>query len=177
LPSAIVWSHVVACGLSGEIGAKGAMPWHIPEDLKFFRKLTTGNTIVMGRKTFESIGKPLPNRRNIVLTNRRDWHCDGVEVFHSLADVRRSIDREFRETGGERKRVFIIGGGELYRQSFPWIEEVFLTTISNHFPTADTFYPIRELQHAEGWGHQKLAEGISPEGALVVWNLYSKKTD
>lgn len=97
---------VVAMTPERVIGKDGGLPWRLPEDLKFFKRTTTGHPIVMGRKTFESIGKPLPDRRNIVLTRDRDWSAEGVEVIHDPEDLER--------LSGIDGQIFVIGGAEIY---------------------------------------------------------------
>ena len=95
---------VVAMDPNRLIGRDGTLPWHLPEDLAFFKKTTLGHPVLMGRKTFESIGRPLPKRRNIVLTRDRSWSHPGVEVIHS--------PNEIPETEGN---LFVIGGAEIYK--------------------------------------------------------------
>ena len=92
-------SLIVCHAEQNVIGFKNKMPWHLPNDLKHVKKLTQGNTIVMGRKTFDSLGRPLPNRRNVVLTRNRDFDAEGIDVIHEVADI--------KELEGE---VFIFGG-------------------------------------------------------------------
>lgn len=95
---------VVAMDPNRLIGRDGTLPWHLPEDLAFFKKTTLGHPVLMGRKTFESIGRPLPKRRNIVLTRDRSWSHPGVEVIHS--------PEEIPDTDGN---IFVIGGAEIYK--------------------------------------------------------------
>ena len=97
---------IVAMTPERVIGRDGGLPWHLPEDLKFFKRTTSGHPIVMGRKTFDSIGKPLPKRRNIVITRDRGWSADGVEVIHS--------PEELKALPGLEGQVFVIGGAEIY---------------------------------------------------------------
>lgn len=103
---------VVAMDPNRLIGAGGTLPWHLPEDLAFFKKTTLGHPVLMGRKTFESIGRPLPKRRNIVLTRDHDWNHAGVEVIHSPEEI---LDAE--------EKVFVIGGAEIYRALSGQIDE------------------------------------------------------
>lgn len=110
------------------IGYKGKMPWHLPNELKYFKETTMGHTVVMGRKTFESIGKPLPNRRNIVLTRDRHFQAPGIEVIHNPRDVDRLGD------------VFIIGGAQLYEEFMPMADRLYLTEIDLE-TEGDTFFP------------------------------------
>ncbi len=111
------------------IGYKGKLPWHISEDLKRFKKLTTGNTVLMGRKTFESIGKSLPNRRNVVLSSKQ---IPGIETFPTLAQALEALEKE--------EKVFVIGGGELFMQLIDHADELFLTLVDQTI-IGDTFFP------------------------------------
>jgi dihydrofolate reductase len=115
------------------IGNNGKMPWHIPEDLQRFKQLTTGHTILMGRKTFESIGHPLPHRRIVVLSSQP---ISGSETFPSL-------DAAFHALASEEK-VFIIGGGAVFAQTLSLVDEFYLTLIDKDF-AGDTFFPEYEL--------------------------------
>lgn len=113
------------------IGHEGNLPWHLPADLKFFKQLTTGGTVLMGRKTFQSIGRPLPRRRNVVLS-RAGLSAPGIEVFPALEDFCRNID------AGER--VYVIGGAEIYRLTRDLWTEVYLTRVCFEVE-GDTFLP------------------------------------
>ncbi|MDN3585227.1 dihydrofolate reductase [Pedobacter aquatilis] len=126
-------SIAVAVGENFEIGKNNQLLWHMPADLKFFKQTTSGHTIIMGRKTFDSVGRPLPNRRNIVITRDTELKIDGVEVVNSL-------DKALEITQNEEKPVFIVGGAEIYRQALPKTDTLYLTTIHNTFD-ADTFFP------------------------------------
>ena len=112
------------------IGDSNTLIWHLPEDLKRFRQLTTGNTIVMGRKTYESIGKPLPNRRSIIITRDTDYSVEGCEVVNSLEEALLLSNSD----------CFIIGGGEIYRQSIDIADRIYLTLINKEFE-GDTSFP------------------------------------
>jgi dihydrofolate reductase len=110
------------------------MPWHIPEDLKYFKRLTMGGTVVMGRKTFESIGKPLPGRTNVIVTRQRDYRPEGTEIVHSLEEaVRKYPD------------AFIIGGAEIYRQALPLADTLHITKIYASY-RGDTRFPKTDLR-------------------------------
>lgn len=119
------------------IGRDGALPWHLPEDLKFFRKTTTGHPILMGRKTWESLGRPLPNRRNLILS-RTLPDQPGAEVLRSL-DALDALALE--------GPVFIIGGAEIYQLLLPRTHEILLTVLTNAVP-GDTFFPAFEQDFA-----------------------------
>lgn len=114
-------SLIFAIADNGVIGHKGALPWQLPDDLRRFKALTTGHTVVMGRKTFESIGKPLPGRLNVVLTRDRGFHHDGVAVVHDLADALRRAD--------EGEEVFVIGGAEVFRRALAKADRVYQTLV------------------------------------------------
>ncbi|KUG08456.1 dihydrofolate reductase [Solirubrum puertoriconensis] len=124
---------VVARADNGIIGRDNQLPWHLPADLKHFKQLTTGHPIVMGRRTYESIGKPLPNRRNIVVTRQTDWQVEGVEVAHSVLGALELA----RQTAEE---VYVIGGAEIYRQALPAADTIYLTEV-HHEAEGDTVLP------------------------------------
>ena len=123
---------IVAMTPERVIGKDGALPWHLPDDLKFFKKQTMGHPIVMGRKTFDSIGKPLPNRQNFVLTHDPAWHHDGVESIHH--------PKELNEYELIDQQVFVIGGAEIYRFFLPILTDIIITHIPDSYE-GDTFFP------------------------------------
>ncbi len=122
---------IVATDAGRGIGAGNQMPWHLPEDLAHFKRLTNGHPIVMGRKTFDSIGRVLPNRRNIVVTRNRDWRHEGVETAASLADALALC--------GDAP-VFVIGGGQIFTEAMPLADRIELTEIGRRY-ACDTFFP------------------------------------
>lgn len=127
---------VVARAKNGVIGADGGMPWHLPGDLKRFKAMTVGKPVVMGRKTFESIGRPLPGRHNIVMTRDPGWRAQGVSVVANLAEAIAAAGMEPRTYG----EIMVIGGGAVYAQALPLAERVELTEIDLS-PKGDTFFP------------------------------------
>ncbi len=129
---------VVAIAQDGAIGRGGDLLWHLPADLKRFKALTTGHTILMGRKTFESLPKgALPNRRNVVIS-RHTASLPGAEVYPSIADALEALQPLDEE-------VYVIGGGEIYRQLLPSVERIYLTRVEATFPDADTFFPELDM--------------------------------
>ena len=126
-------SIIVAMAHHRVIGLKNQMPWHLPADLKHFKTVTMGKPMIMGRKTFESIGRPLPGRLNIVITRNTDWHVDGVVIAHSLTDA--------LAAAGTADEVMIIGGGHLYAEALPAATRLYLTPIDLHVREADTWFP------------------------------------
>ena len=127
--------------LNRVIGAANKIPWHLPEDFKWFKKKTTGHVIVMGRKTFESIGRPLPNRTTIVLS-RLGFHHEGVLTARDLD----ALPRNALEVQG--REIFICGGAEIYRQALPSCSELFLTQVKR-VVEGDAFFPPFEDMFAQ----------------------------
>lgn len=126
-------SIISAIGKNNEIGKKNTLLWNLPADLKHFKDTTTGKTIIMGQKTFESIGRPLPNRRNIVLSQDNSFQTEGVEVAHSLEELDNLLNRQ--------NENFIIGGGQIYRLFIDKADKLYITHVGADFPDADTFFP------------------------------------
>jgi len=127
-----VISIIVAMAKNRVIGAKGAIPWHLPEELKRFKHLTLGHHIIMGRKTWESIGRPLPGRTSVIVTRQRGYRVPGAKVVHSL-------DEAIAACGADDE-IFVIGGAELYAQAFSRAGRLYLTTVNAETP-GDTLMP------------------------------------
>ncbi|MET3682290.1 dihydrofolate reductase [Alkalibacillus flavidus] len=128
----MTYSLIVAMDHNHVIGYNQAMPWHLPNDLKYFKSVTSNAAIVMGRKTFDSIGKPLPNRHNIILTRQHGYEQEGCTVIHdwdALTDVT-SSDED----------VFIIGGATLFEHALTFVDYLYITLIDGDFE-GDTFFP------------------------------------
>ena len=122
---------VVAIGSNNAIGKNNKLLWHLPKDLKHFKELTTGHTVIMGRKTYDSVGKPLPNRRNIVIT-RQQIDIPGCEVVNSLDQAIGLCKSE--------EEVFIVGGAEIYKQAMQVTNSIYLTIVHQSFD-GDTYFP------------------------------------
>lgn len=127
----MIVSAIVAIGENNAIGKSNQLLWHMPNDLKHFKDITSGRTIIMGRKTFDSVGKPLPKRRNIVVT-QQDITIPGCEVVKSIEDALELCEGE--------DEVFIGGGAQIYRLAMPLTDRIYLTVIHKVFD-ADTFFP------------------------------------
>jgi len=126
---------MIACiGKNRELGHAGELVFHLREDMKFFKETTTGHPILMGRKTFESIGRPLPNRTNYVITRHPEQLPDGAEPVHSLKDFLES----WKDTEEE---LFVIGGGMVYFESLPYAKNLYLTEVDATAADADSFFP------------------------------------
>lgn len=126
---------IVAVAENGVIGREGAMPWRIPEDLKRFKAITMGHPIVMGRKTWASLGRPLPGRENIVITRQKDLDAPGAHVVHSL---REALDHAAARGATD---VFVIGGGEIYRQALPLAHVAHVTRVHARIE-GDVTFPL-----------------------------------
>ena len=124
---------IAAMSLNRVIGAGNKIPWHLPEDFKWFKQLTTGNVIVMGRKTFESIGRPLPNRETIILS-RSKFSVPGVRTVSDLDQI---------DLAHEAREVFICGGGQIYAQALPLCSDLYLTLVKRQVD-GDAFFPAFE---------------------------------
>ena len=116
------------------IGKNNTLIWHLPADLKRFKELTTGNVIIMGRKTFDSIGRPLPNRTTIVITRQKDYQQDGVIIVHSLEEA------ILKAKSLHRGDIYIVGGAEIYQQAMQVADEIDLTLLHDIFD-GDAFFP------------------------------------
>lgn len=142
----------------GKSGGHLGLPWHIPEDLKHFKALTTGHAVIFGRKTYETIGRPLPNRRNIVVSANRDFQAAGVEVVPDLATA-----IALARAGGDPEPR-ICGGATIYRQAFPLLTKLYLTEVNEDFE-GDTFFP--QWDPAE-WVETERRKGDDPRVTFVT---------
>lgn len=141
-------SLIAAIGKNNELGKNNTMLWHMPADMKHFKEMTTLHAVVMGRKTFESLDKALPNRRNIVISRDANYRKEGVEVVHSLSEALNLFPNQNEE-------VFIIGGGELYKETMSIADKLYITHIEAEDKNADVFFPEiipivwNEISHIE----------------------------
>ena len=146
-------SLIAAIGKNNELGKNNTLLWHMPADMKFFRDTTRGHTVIMGRKTFESLKGPLPKRTNIVITRDKNYKRDGIEVVNSLEEGLGKTKNE--------SEVFIIGGAEIYKQAIDFADKLYITHIDAIDKNADTFFPEiipivwNEISHEE---HKKDSE-------------------
>jgi dihydrofolate reductase len=130
----MIISFVVAAATNNAIGKDGKLPWHLPNDMRHFKNVTWGMPVVMGRKTFESLGKALPGRKNIVITRQPGWTAEGVLVVKNIEDAL------FIVKEADAKEAMVIGGGEIYKTLFPKAWRIYLTRVEAE-PEADTFFP------------------------------------
>ncbi len=129
----MIVSIIVAHDLERAIGIDNQLPWHLPADLAYFKKITSGHTIIMGRKTYESIGRPLPKRRNIVLSRSHTFVPAGVEVMASIDDAIQACAQE--------EEVFIIGGANIYEQALPIAQRLYITLVQTTVASANAHFP------------------------------------
>jgi dihydrofolate reductase len=139
---------IAAAGEGNELGLNGKLPWHLPDDFKRFKALTTGHPMIMGRKTFDTFPKPLPKRRHIIVTRDTSYKAE-----HPSCEVVYSLEEALQRVSGEAE-VYIIGGGEIYRQALPHATKVELTRVHSTFP-ADTFFPSLALKEWEVVGEEQ----------------------
>jgi len=151
-------SIISAIGKNNEIGKKNGLLWSLPLDMKHFREMTSGHPIIMGQKTFESIGRPLPNRRNIVITLDKNYSPDGVEIVHSPEELDALLDKNTEN--------FIIGGGMIYKLFIEKADKLYITHVDAEFPDADTYFPIIDKNI---W--QKIKGEKHPKDDLNKYNL------
>ncbi len=144
---------IVAMAKNRVIGVDGKLPWYLPEDLKFFKRMTQAKPLVMGRKTFASIGKPLPNRLNIVVTRDAQFSAEGTRVCHELPAALALADQQATIEAAEE--IMVMGGGEIYRQALPFAQRLYITEVDievdgdAHFPAFST-EEGREVQRVAG---------------------------
>lgn len=126
-------SIIVAAAENNAIGKDNQLLWHLPNDLKFFKRTTSGHTVIMGRKTYESVGMPLPNRRNIVITRQDDYALEDAEVVHSLEEA-------LALSASDGEEIFIVGGAQIYEEALPLTEKLYFTRVHGTFE-GEAFFP------------------------------------
>jgi dihydrofolate reductase len=159
-------SIIVAMDKNNLIGNNNKMPWYLPSDLNYFKLKTLNHPVVMGRKTFESIGRPLPDRRNIILTRNKTYAQQGCEVIHSKEELL----NQFKDSSEE---VFICGGAEIYKQFLPYSNKLYITRIEEEFE-GDTYFPSINL---ELWEKVSSQQGVKDKQNPYDYsfNLYKRK--
>lgn len=143
-------SIIVAKANNNVIGKDNTLIWHLPEDLKRFKALTTGKTIIMGRKTFDSLGRILPNRKHVVITRNLDFKVDSdmVKVIHEIEELKEYIN--------SKEECFVIGGGVIYNMLMPYVDKIYVTQLNEDFE-GDTYFPVIDENI---WKIEKREEGI-----------------
>lgn len=149
----MIISLVLAAATNNAIGKEGHLPWCLPNDMKYFKNVTWGMPVIMGRKTFEELGKPLSGRKNIVITRQSKWNPDGVVVVNNFEDAL------FVAKATDANEIMVIGGGEIYRMAFEKAKRIYLTRVKAE-PEGDTFFP--ELDPKE-WQLVKRQDHVADE--------------
>lgn len=153
-------SLIAAVGRGGVIGAAGQMPWHLPADFAFFKRTTMGHTLVMGRATFDSIGRALPGRRTVVITRQQSWSALGTMVAHSLPNA-----LQLAGEGGEDE-IFVAGGGQVYAEAMPVADRLLVTEVDQD-PDGDAYFPEID-PHVWREARRVLGEGLA-------WVTYERR--
>ncbi len=149
---------IAAMSRNRVIGSEGAIPWHIPADLRRFRELTLGHTVIMGRKTFEAIGRPLPGRKNVVVTGQRNYAREDTLVVHSLTEAIESSD--------PAEELFICGGSEIYRQALPLCAKIYLTIVDLDIE-GDAYFPPVPADNFRELSRETISE--SPPAQFTIF--------
>jgi dihydrofolate reductase len=145
----MILASIVATDFNNAIGKDNKLLWHLPADLKFFKTTTMGCPIIMGRKTFDSIGRVLPGRKNIIISRNKDLKIEGAEVYSSFEEMMKNVKVE---------KAFIIGGADIYNLSMPYVTEIYRTLVKHEF-AADTFFPeIKFADFSLDWEEEHVAD-------------------
>ncbi|NRP46865.1 MULTISPECIES: dihydrofolate reductase [unclassified Marinobacterium] len=162
---------IVAQGLNRVIGNDNKLPWYLPEDLRYFKEVTMGKPIIMGRKTFESIGKPLPGRLNIVITRDSNWSAEGVKIVASLEEAVEVGEAQAMIDGVEE--TVIIGGAQIYAQSLPLVDRLYLTQVEAE-PEGDAHFPEIDYGQWQELGRQSFPAGDQPNRYPYAFIVYDR---
>ncbi|MFZ5956741.1 dihydrofolate reductase [Pseudomonas knackmussii] len=168
-PSRLPLAMIAALAENRVIGVDNRLPWHLPADLKHFKAMTLGKPVIMGRKTWDSLGRPLPGRLNLVVSRQADLQLEGAEVFTSLEDALERADAWAREE--EAEELMLIGGAQLYGEALPQAERLYLTRVALS-PAGDAHFPEVEATRwrlASSIDHESTAE--TPAYSFEVWEL------
>jgi len=153
---------IVAQSLNRVIGVNNTLPWHLPEDLKYFKATTMGKPIIMGRKTYDSIGRPLPGRTNIVVTRQADWLADGVKVVRTLEDALAVASAE------EPAEIMVIGGAQIYELMLPVADRVYLTQVYSEIE-GDAWFPAMSASQWQQVSSQQPEKRHDPAYAFLCF--------
>jgi len=159
-------SFVVAAAKNNAIGKEGKLPWHLPNDMKYFKNITWGMPVLMGRKTFESLGKALPGRKNIVLSSR-SWEAEGVVTVKTMKDAL------FVAEQTDALELMVIGGGEIYKSLIEKAKRIYMTRVEAE-PEADTFFPVMNPKewHLMSQKNHEADEKNAYNHSFEIWERY-----
>lgn len=155
---------IAAIGKNRELGRNNDLIWHFKEDMRFFRETTKGATVIMGRKTFESLPKALPGRRNIVISSNTAYRAEGTLVVPDIESALESAEKD--------KKIFIIGGARIYQAFLPYAKQLYLTEIDAACEDADTFFPAFDTARY----HREVLKSIETDNTKLSFVLYTNKT-
>jgi dihydrofolate reductase len=158
-------SLIVAHDLNRVIGLDNKMPWHIPKELAYFKEKTMGKAIVMGRNTFESIGRPLPGRLNIVITRNTSYEFEGVKVVHSIEEAIETANKHHEE-------VMIIGGEQIFKEVLPYADLMYVTLIQHEYE-GDTYFPFYD----QDWEIISTSDTITTDNGIQYTYMVYKRKD
>jgi len=163
---------IVAAAKNGVIGRNNQLPWHLPQDLKYFKAITLGKPVIMGRKTYESIGKPLPGRTNIVVTRNKDWSAaDGVVVTNSFEQALSESQKAMESDLLTSDEVMVIGGAEIYRSALQFVHRIYLTRVAVE-PEGDAFFDmLNELD----WVLESITAGDEQASVPHEFLVYARR--
>lgn len=160
-----ILSAILAMSENHVIGKQNQLPWRMPADMRHFKEITTGHTVLMGRKTYESIGKPLPNRTNIVLTRHPHYQAPGCTVVATIIEALKFAEKQ----SPDKQEIFVIGGAEIYHLLLPYCDRIYLTLIHHHFD-GDIYFPVIETRD---WNEIKridcAADNENPYPYSFIW--------
>ena len=157
-------SMIAAIGKNRELGKAGDLIWHLRDDMKFFRSTTSGHTIIMGRKTFDSLGGLLPKRHHVILTTNKSFTYEGTEIHHTIE----SILEKYKNTEEE---CFVIGGGEIYKLFLPFADKMYLTHINADCESAEVYFPAFDKANYDA----KILQTIEEDGITAEITEYTAK--
>ncbi len=157
----MILSIISAIANNNEIGKKNELLWDLPIDMKHFKETTKGHPVIMGQKTFESIGRPLPNRRNIVLTLDKSFQSEGIEIYYSVEE----LEKVLGEISNSKEEAFVIGGGQIYKLFINKADKLYITHVDAEFPKADTFFPTIDKNKWE-----KVSEDNHNKNEINIYN-------
>jgi len=160
-------SIIAAAARNNVIGRDNQLPWQLPDDLRYFKQVTLGKPVVMGRKTFESIGRLLPGRLNIVISRQPDWQAEGVLVASGLEVALQLAERQAPETADE---LMVIGGAEIYKQALPLASRIYLTRVHEEFE-GDAFFPDIDER---SWMLVSQTPGLSEGGLFYEFQVFER---
>lgn len=152
-------TSIVAVNHDGAIGCQNRLPWRVRSDLQFFRKTTLGNVVIMGRKTFDSLGAPLPGRKNLVVTHGFDLFSE-TDQLRSAGSIEEALARSSKWCS-RREEVYVVGGASMYEQFAPYVDRYLITRVQKPVPSADTFFDEGMLGDPAGWDLQLVGGGVA----------------